>query len=110
MVPSIVLTNGVVKMAGGASSPSGPSRPGAHPIHVHPARPLYRISATLLGASMWFFVRIVLLHSDTTTNGRTVDVSSQERWPRFDGMETSVGSLNDEDGEYDGERDVHEIP
>lgn len=29
---------------------------GNHPIHVHPVRPLYRYSATLLGASMWFFV------------------------------------------------------
>jgi hypothetical protein len=28
-----------------------------HPIHIHPARPLYRIAATGLGASMWFFVR-----------------------------------------------------
>lgn len=48
---------------------------GKHPIHIHPVgntmdywgddtliaddqvRPLYRYSATLLGASMWFFVR-----------------------------------------------------
>ena len=29
---------------------------GAHPIHVHPARPFYRVSAKLLGASMWFFL------------------------------------------------------
>lgn len=29
-----------------------------HPIHIHPARPLYRFTATALGASMWFFVRI----------------------------------------------------
>lgn len=28
-----------------------------HPIHVHPVRPLYRFTATALGASMWFFVR-----------------------------------------------------
>jgi hypothetical protein len=27
-----------------------------HPIHIHPVRPLYRIMATGLGASMWFFV------------------------------------------------------
>jgi hypothetical protein len=27
-----------------------------HPIHIHPVRPLYRYSATLLGASMWFFL------------------------------------------------------
>lgn len=31
---------------------------GRHPIHVHPARPLYRFAATALGASMWFFVRL----------------------------------------------------
>ncbi|RPB05763.1 hypothetical protein L873DRAFT_537901 [Choiromyces venosus 120613-1] len=29
---------------------------GAHPIHVHPVRPFYAISAKLLGASMWFFL------------------------------------------------------
>lgn len=29
-----------------------------HPIHIHPARPLYRFTATALGASMWFFVRL----------------------------------------------------
>ncbi|KAL4806029.1 hypothetical protein BDW62DRAFT_210829 [Aspergillus aurantiobrunneus] len=27
-----------------------------HPIHIHPARPLYRFTATALGASMWFFL------------------------------------------------------
>ncbi|OQD70534.1 hypothetical protein PENDEC_c023G03568 [Penicillium decumbens] len=32
---------------------AGPSH---HPIHVHPARPLYRFIATGLGASMWFFL------------------------------------------------------
>lgn len=31
---------------------------GKHPIHIHPARPLYRFAATGLGASMWFFVSI----------------------------------------------------
>ncbi|KAJ6127485.1 hypothetical protein N7523_003097 [Penicillium sp. IBT 18751x] len=30
--------------------------PSSHPIHVHPARPLYRFIATGLGASMWFFL------------------------------------------------------
>ena len=34
----------------------GPRPHGAHPIHIHPARPLYRFFATGLGASMWFFV------------------------------------------------------
>lgn len=33
---------------------------GNHPIHVHPVRPLYRFSATMLGASMWFFVSHVI--------------------------------------------------
>ena len=28
----------------------------SHPIHIHPVRPLYRFTATALGASMWFFV------------------------------------------------------
>jgi hypothetical protein len=32
---------------------------GNHPIHVHPARPLYRFVATGLSASMWFFVRML---------------------------------------------------
>ncbi|CEJ54744.1 uncharacterized protein N7496_010386 [Penicillium cataractarum] len=27
-----------------------------HPIHIHPVRPLYRFTATALGASMWFFL------------------------------------------------------
>ncbi|KAI5845095.1 hypothetical protein DFP73DRAFT_42758 [Morchella snyderi] len=27
-----------------------------HPIHIHPVRPLYAISAKLLGASMWFWL------------------------------------------------------
>ncbi|CAK1366604.1 hypothetical protein CB0940_09037 [Cercospora beticola] len=29
---------------------------GGHPIHIHPARPLYRFAAVGLGASMWFFL------------------------------------------------------
>ncbi|KAJ5179632.1 hypothetical protein N7492_002842 [Penicillium capsulatum] len=28
----------------------------SHPVHVHAARPLYRFTATALGASMWFFL------------------------------------------------------
>ncbi|KAJ5727996.1 hypothetical protein N7540_007154 [Penicillium herquei] len=32
---------------------AGPSH---HPVHVHAARPLYRFTATALGASMWFFL------------------------------------------------------
>ncbi|KAJ5263740.1 hypothetical protein N7478_011345 [Penicillium angulare] len=27
-----------------------------HPVHIHAARPLYRFTATALGASMWFFL------------------------------------------------------
>lgn len=38
---------------------------GKHPIHVHPARPLYRFTATALGASMWFFVRLIYPHRET---------------------------------------------
>ncbi|TQS34394.1 hypothetical protein Golomagni_05226 [Golovinomyces magnicellulatus] len=29
---------------------------GKHPIQIPPVRPLYRIAATGLGASMWFFL------------------------------------------------------
>lgn len=32
----------------------------AHPIHIHPVRPLYRFAAVGLGASMWFFVCALL--------------------------------------------------
>lgn len=54
---------------------------GKHPIQIPPVRPLYRIAATGLGASMWLFV---------SANGpvRTswlltlvaVNVSCEERW------------------------------
>ncbi|OTA22527.1 hypothetical protein D0869_02626 [Hortaea werneckii] len=40
-------------MAGHGPSPGGH---GAHPIHIHPARPFYRFAATGLGAAMWFFL------------------------------------------------------
>ncbi|RMX85414.1 hypothetical protein D0869_03850 [Hortaea werneckii] len=42
-------------MAGHGPSPGGH---GAHPIHIHPARPFYRFAATGLGAAMWFFSEI----------------------------------------------------
>jgi hypothetical protein len=42
-------------MAGGHGPAAGGH--GGHPIHIHPARPLYRFAATGLGAAMWFFVR-----------------------------------------------------
>jgi hypothetical protein len=29
---------------------------GKHPIHIHPAPLFYRVAATGLSASMWFFV------------------------------------------------------
>ncbi|TKA31122.1 hypothetical protein B0A50_02091 [Salinomyces thailandicus] len=41
-------------MAGGHGP--APGGHGAHPIHIHPARPLYRFAATGLGAAMWFFL------------------------------------------------------
>ncbi|RMY87003.1 hypothetical protein D0861_05604 [Hortaea werneckii] len=47
-------------MAGHGPSPGGH---GAHPIHIHPARPFYRFAATGLGAAMWFFVSV--LQSET---------------------------------------------
>ncbi|KAF2457010.1 hypothetical protein BDY21DRAFT_286255 [Lineolata rhizophorae] len=35
----------------------GPSRPaGSHPVPPANVRPLFRHTATLLGASMWFFL------------------------------------------------------
>jgi len=37
---------------------------GGHPIHIHPARPLYRFFATALPASMWFFVRLLAAMKD----------------------------------------------
>lgn len=43
-------------VAGGTSPNPNPAAHGGHPIHVHPARPLYRFAARGLGASMWFFV------------------------------------------------------
>ncbi|KAK6362075.1 hypothetical protein TWF730_005773 [Orbilia blumenaviensis] len=41
-------------MAGGGHA--GPRPHGAHPVHIHPARPMYRFFATGLGAAMWFFL------------------------------------------------------
>ena len=34
-----------------------PNAHGGHPIRIPPVRPLYRVAARGLGASMWFFVR-----------------------------------------------------
>jgi hypothetical protein len=54
---------------------------GKHPIHIHPVRPLYRIAATGLGASMWFFVRILsqMVDMSAFTDFYAVDVSGEER-------------------------------
>lgn len=41
-----------------------------HPIHIHPVRPLYRFSATMLGASMWFFVS----HGMLRNRGKLIDI------------------------------------
>ncbi|QDS69975.1 hypothetical protein FKW77_002967 [Venturia effusa] len=44
----------MVDQTGAADRISKPH--GAHPIHIHPVRPLYRFAAVGLGASMWFFL------------------------------------------------------
>ncbi|KAJ8611328.1 hypothetical protein MRB53_037998 [Persea americana] len=41
------------------TKPHHASAHGAHPIHIHPARPLYRFAAVALPASMWFFVSLI---------------------------------------------------
>jgi hypothetical protein len=50
------LTN-IKQLAIDTMAGAAPHGAGAHPVHVHPARPFYRFAATALGASMWFFVR-----------------------------------------------------
>jgi len=65
-----------------------------HPIHMHPVRPFYRFSATMLGASMWFFVS----HGMLGARGKFVDVfaadvPSEKGWPRAAGVEASMGTL-----------------
>lgn len=77
---------------------AGPAPPrgayGGHPVHVHPARPLYRFAATALGASMWFFVRVedgmVLICTDLTV----AVLPNATRRAGAAGMEASVGSLS----------------
>jgi len=55
------------------AGPAGPAAAaGGHPIHIHPARPLYRFFATGLGASMWFFV------SNTHRSVFTLGLNSEE--------------------------------
>ncbi|KAL3445163.1 hypothetical protein BJX65DRAFT_150512 [Aspergillus insuetus] len=68
-----------------------------HPIHIHPARPFYRFTATALGASMWFFVcrpipcSLNLLIDDDLF---VVDVPSEEGRACVTGLEASMGSLS----------------
>lgn len=76
---------------------------GNHPIHVHPARPLYRFTATALGASMWFFVSLHLslpfpflsAYANILSTG-AVNVSCEEGRTRFAWLEASMGSLSHE--------------
>lgn len=86
---------------------------GKHPIHIHPARPLYRFAATGLSASMWFFVRVRLrlctydnANDDMQLMYRAkqdgIRLSLVQNWRRelthyrsgAHGMEAPVGSLN----------------
>jgi hypothetical protein len=71
-----------------------------HPIHIHPARPFYRFTATALGASMWFFVCRPIpcslnLLSDDDIFVIAVDVPSEEGRTCFTGLEASMGSLSE---------------
>ncbi|OBT48187.1 hypothetical protein VE00_00958 [Pseudogymnoascus sp. WSF 3629] len=72
--------------------------PGAHPIHIHPVRPLYRFAATGLGASMWFFL-MYRAKQDGNSDARSL----RRTTPNFTcrtcviGLEASLGPLNDED-------------
>ncbi|OBT57964.1 hypothetical protein VE04_00960 [Pseudogymnoascus sp. 24MN13] len=72
--------------------------PGAHPIHIHPARPLYRFAATGLGASMWFF-----LMYRAKQDGNCDSQSLRRTIPNLPcrtcviGLEAPLGPLNDED-------------
>ncbi|OBT65995.1 hypothetical protein VE03_03196 [Pseudogymnoascus sp. 23342-1-I1] len=72
--------------------------PGAHPIHIHPARPLYRFAATGLGASMWFFLMYRAKQDgnfDSWTLHRTIP--NLTRRTCIIGLEASLGPLNEED-------------
>lgn len=76
------------------AGPTGPRGHGAHPVHVHPARPLYRFFATGLGASMWFFVRNIRPVALPPLTGVSVDVPREEGWRCPDGLEAPLGPLN----------------
>lgn len=78
-------------MAGHGPSPGGH---GAHPIHIHPARPFYRFAATGLGAAMWFFVgQYVPKVSLRGTNTGTAVLQSETRYASAAWLETPMGAL-----------------
>ena len=80
----------IVRMAAQAGKSN---RAGAqHPIHVHPARPLYRFMATALGASMWFFVCIYTLRGMPFIDCALVVLSGETGWV-FDGIHKHVGMV-----------------
>jgi len=69
--------------------------PGPHPVpYIKPARPLYRLAATGLGASMWFFVSTPAsldgLEIELTMG--TADVPGQKRRPCSARMESPLGA------------------
>ena len=68
--------------------------PGPHPVsHIKPARPLYRIAATGLGASMWFFVSVLdsLVLLLCWADVDTADVPGEERRSGAAWMEAPLG-------------------
>ena len=65
-----------------------------HPVHVHPARPLYRFAATALGASMWFFVCVADGIAVSCADWNVAVLPNETRWAGAAGMEASVGSLS----------------
>jgi hypothetical protein len=75
-------------------NPSGNG--GGHPIHIHPVRPLYRYSATLLGASMWFFVGSKDIRWDRTVVDFVLAIlPNEEGWPGTVRLEAPMGALGD---------------
>lgn len=70
----------------------------SHPIHIHPVRPLYRFTATALGASMWFFVSVERLCRWCLEwywqNFSVAYVPRQEGWTSSAWLEAPLGPLN----------------
>lgn len=94
---ALIIQPGLISSAPDSQTMAGPTGAhghGGHPIHVHPARPLYRFFATGLGASMWFFVWILSLDALPTLTGVTVDVPREEGRRCSDGLEAPLGPLN----------------